>query len=66
MELLYQVWDLLSISSEDLVLIVGQVVVSLRVQVLTSLGVVIKYSIPVVKEGTLKTRTRLIGTAEFL
>ena len=65
MELLYQEGDLLSILGEFLVLVVGQIVVSLRVQVLTDFCVIIKYSISFVKEGALKTVTLTVGVAEF-
>jgi hypothetical protein len=56
----------LSISSEKLVLIVGQVVVSLRIQVLALMGVIIKYHVAVIEEWTFEVGTRLIGRAEFL
>ena len=49
-----------------MVLIISQVVVSLRVQVLTSLSVIIKYSVSIIEEWAFKMGSWLICRAEFL
>jgi hypothetical protein len=65
MYLLYQDGELLSISGENLVLIVGQVVIGLWIQVLALASIIIENSIAIIEEWPFEVVTGLICTAEF-
>ena len=65
MYLLYQDGELLSISGENLVLIVGQVVIGLWIQVLALASIIIEHSIAIIEEWPFEVVTRLISGAEF-